>query len=67
MMNKHRRFEKGDLVHWDEGLDEKTKVGLVMQTWDSNVYEPEECEVFSNGETFYVPSKRLRSPKGNQE
>lgn len=69
MIDRCKRFEKGDLVRWDVGhYDEmEIKVGIIMQIWDSNVYEPEECEVFADGETFYVPSKRLRLQRGHRE
>lgn len=49
----------GDLVFWEASKERYT--GVVIEVWDSNVYEPEECNVLlSSGETAIIRSRNLR-------
>ena len=59
---------RGDLVTWHE-WEGIPKSGVVLDIIPSNVYEPEECEVFSEGETYFIRSKSLKliSPPGEKE
>ena len=53
-------FEKGDLVQW-ACYDGAPVCGIVLNVWDSNVYEPEECEVFvDTGSTYVIRSRSLK-------
>ncbi len=52
-------FSRGDLVCWEE-WEGASRSGIVMDVYPSNVYEPEECEVFSNGENVIIRSKCLK-------
>lgn len=59
-MLKKTMHSSGDLVTW-ESHNGKVMTGLVLEVWDSNVYEPEECQVLiSSGETVTVRSRNLK-------
>ena len=50
----------GDLVFWENMGERYT--GVVLEVWDSNVYEPEECNVLlPSGGTAIIRSRNLRS------
>lgn len=57
---------RGDLVTWEE-WEGMPKSGVVLDIIPSNVYEPEECEIFCDGEFTYVRSKCLRLVKSTNE
>lgn len=59
-MAKTTIHSSGDLVTW-QTHDGKVMTGLILEVWDSNVYEPEECQVLiSSGETVVVRSRGLK-------
>ncbi len=52
--------DKGDLVTWR--VNNVHYTGIVLEVWDSNVYEPEECNVLlPSGQTAVVRARNLRS------
>ena len=50
---------RGDLVCWEE-WEGVSKSGVILDIYPSNVYEPEECVIFSEGATTVRPSKCLK-------
>ena len=55
---KRTIIQKGDLVSW-LGFDSKVEChGIVLNVWDSNVYEPEECEIFFDENTTVMMRSR---------
>ena len=57
---------RGDLVTWEE-WEGMSKSGVVLDIIPSNVYEPEECEIFCDGGFTYVRTKCLRLVKSTDE
>ena len=54
-------YAEGDLVRWSVGLEGDFKTGIVMDVTPSNVYEPEECEVLTEGGKIeFICSKYLK-------
>ena len=59
-MIKRTIHSPGDLVTWTTH-DGKFVSGIVLEVWDSNVYEPEECQVLiGTGETLTMRSRNLK-------
>lgn len=58
---RFRELDPGDLVTW-LGHDSKTEMkGIILDIWESNVYEPEECEIFvDESQTIVVRSRYLK-------
>ena len=58
---KRTMIQKGDLVSW-LGFDSEVEChGIVLDVWESNVYEPEECEIFvDETTTFMMRSRNLK-------
>ena len=50
----------GDLVVWSEGGSYCT--GIVLESWDSNMYEPAECSVLTlGGKTIFMRARNLKT------
>lgn len=59
-MNRTKQHSKGDLVTWRANGNVYT--GVVLESWESNIYEPAECNVLlPEGGTSIIPSKNLKS------
>ena len=59
-MNRTTQHAEGDLVTWQ--VDNIHYAGIVLEVWDSNVYEPEECNVLlPTGKTAVIRSRNLKS------
>ena len=59
-MKRKMEHSKGDLVTWLEG--DVCHTGIVLESWDSNVYEPAECSVLlPNGQTAVMRSRHLKN------
>ena len=59
-MMRRTIHEEGDLVTWQ--VNNIHYAGIVLEVWDSNVYEPEECNVLlPDGKTAVVRARNLRS------
>lgn len=58
-MKYGNHFSRGDLVCWEEweGIPAS---GIILDIYPSNVYEPEECEIFSSGVFRTIKSKCLK-------
>ena len=61
-----RDFDKGDLVQIRGeitlGSDKQVKfapAGIVLEYFDSNVYEPSSCSVLADGRVLHVSTRQL--------
>ena len=52
-------LNRGDLVCWEE-WEGVPKSGVILDIYPSNVYEPEECVIFTEGATTIIRSKVLK-------
>ena len=69
-----REFEKGDLVQVTSAVsvDPQGKVkfspmGIVLESFDSNVYESASCNVLVDGRVEHHSTRRLKLIKENQK